>query len=116
MNDFITLYDDLGQPISGICGDSVSWRMVDDHTILIEGCCETDDYSPQNLPPWYMHEITTVDVGEGVTGIGARAFSTTLTKAHVSHLSTPESFVDTIESMLLWNDNWIATLTNKEDK
>ena len=109
-------YNKQGQPLSGACGDSVSWRMVDDHTILIEGCCETDDYSPQNLPPWHMHEITSVEVGEGVTGIGARAFSTTLTKARVCHLSTPESFMDTIESMLLWNDDWIASLTNKEGK
>lgn len=97
-------HDDLEQPLAGIGGDCVSWHMVDDHTILIKGCGETDDYIPHNLPPWYMHKITAGEIGEGITGIGIRAFSAFYTKARVSHLSTPASFTYTIDSLIMWDD------------
>lgn len=47
---------------------------LDDGVLTITGNGRTADYGPENPAPWGT-EITAVKVGEGVTGIGAYAFT-----------------------------------------
>lgn len=109
-------YDEHGNPLSGVCGDCMSWRMLDANTIQFEGVGEMDDYGPDRLPPWHMHEITTVEIEDGVFGVGRNAFSRHLTNARIRHVSTPASFLDEIEALCLFDEDLISSIHNKEDK
>lgn len=44
-------FDDARRPLSGICGDFMSWRIEDKETLIISGEGEMDDYSHDALPP-----------------------------------------------------------------
>jgi len=62
---------------SGTCGESLTWELNDDCTILtISGTGEMDDYSSYTYAPWhaYYDEIKTVVLNEGITKIGDWAF------------------------------------------
>ena len=69
---------------SGVCGDNVFWYL-DGSTLVIYGSGPMYNYStsgpewgvPTQQPPWvrYIDQITAVDIQEGVTVIGADAFS-----------------------------------------
>lgn len=107
--------DEHGNPTSGVCGDCMSWRMLDANTIQFEGFGEMDDYGPDCLPPWHMHEITTIEIEDGVLGIGRNAFSRSLTNACVKHVSIPESFIDKLEALYFFDDELISAIHNKED-
>lgn len=84
-------YDEQGRPLNGVCGDFMTWQMIDSNTIKITGDGDMDDFSSHVLPPWHEHEITSVIVGEGVKSIGKYAFSAVITNASVNKVKLPAS-------------------------
>ena len=88
---YIIDYDEQGRPLSGICGDFMTWEMVDAHTIKISGNGEMDNFSAYMLPPWYDHEIKTVIVEEGVQTVGDYAFAAESDDSGVIKVVIPES-------------------------
>ena len=76
-------YDAQGRPLSGVCGDFMTWRMMDTHTIVISGDGNMDDFTWDSPPPWMMHEITSVIIEEGVQRIGNHAFTSVQTNMRV---------------------------------
>ena len=65
---------------SGTCGEALTWELTDtgtDTVLTISGTGEMYDYNTDSeTSPWYAQResITSVIVGENVTGIGAHAF------------------------------------------
>ena len=62
---------------SGACGENLTWELSEDGTVLtISGTGDMDNYE-MNGAPWIPHyqTIQTVILEEGVTSIGAYAFS-----------------------------------------
>ena len=61
---------------SGTCGDGLTWTLIDDDKLIIEGTGDMYNYSQNALSPWnaYREMITTVTLSEGVTSIGDYAF------------------------------------------
>ncbi len=62
---------------SGTCGDNLTWVLDDTGTLTISGTGEMEDYTNSNRAPWFDNNfnITEVVIDDGVTSIGARAFS-----------------------------------------
>ena len=62
---------------SGTCGDALTWKLTDDGLLTISGTGAMDDYTRYRYAPWYAYrsQIDSVMIGEGVTSIGAYAFS-----------------------------------------
>lgn len=65
---------------SGTCGENVSWSYDNNGTLTISGEGEMDDYGDlwlEEYTPWYDYkeEMKTVIIEEGVTRVGACAFS-----------------------------------------
>ena len=62
---------------SGVCGDDLEWTLSREGTLTIEGTGDMWDYSPSSPAPWmtYAAQITAIVVGDGVTSVGAYAFS-----------------------------------------
>ena len=60
---------------SGTCGDSVTWSLETDGTLIVLGTGEMDDYSGTDMP-WIDHQtsIKKVVIESGVTRIGSCAF------------------------------------------
>ena len=75
-------------PLSGICGDSATWKF-DDGVMTISGLGRMYDYGAAEYQPWYAYrsQIHTVIVAEGITMLGAFAFSDTA----VSDLTLPRT-------------------------
>ena len=71
-------------PVTGSCGDNLTWTLDEDGALTISGTGDMWDY-PQ---PWsnYADDIKTVVVESGVTGISDQAFSycASLTKATIA--------------------------------
>lgn len=61
---------------SGTCGDNLTWAF-DGHKLTISGTGAMSDFG-STVSPWndYRDEITTVEIGDGVTSIGKKAFYT----------------------------------------
>ena len=61
---------------SGSCGSSVVWKLYDDGKLLITGSGLMSNYAAGGAP-WYSRRasITALEVGSGVTSIGAYAFT-----------------------------------------
>lgn len=61
---------------SGTCGKNLQWTLYEDGQLVISGVGDMDDYSERKAP-WYAEggNITTLEILDGVTTIGARAFS-----------------------------------------
>ena len=71
-------------PMSGKCGENVTWKLDDDGTLTISGTGEMTDYQPKATtgpyvgvdtgfpaPPWYLREdIKKVIFSDGITHIG----------------------------------------------
>lgn len=75
--------------VGGTCGNNLRWTYKDGIlTISGEGKMKDYKYSPA---PWAASAITTVKIGEGVTGIGSRAFSRNKLLRHVLLPSTLDS-------------------------
>ena len=65
-----------GAESSGSCGDNVTWTLDDSGLLTISGTGPMDNYGWYGSP-WYgsRASITTVQIENGVTGIGTHAFS-----------------------------------------
>ena len=70
---------------SGTCGEQVSWTLDDSGKLTISGTGPMEDFATVYSAPWAQiaDEITSVEVQEGVTGVGQYAFANcpNLTKA-----------------------------------
>ena len=69
---------DLDEPISGTCGDNLTWILDTDGTLTISGEGAMDDYDLTNdsEAPWYEYaaDIQNIIIGGNVTTIGNGAF------------------------------------------
>lgn len=61
---------------NGSCGDGLTWKIDLDGNLIVEGSGAVPNYS-ESSTPWYnlRDKIKTVIIPEGVTNIGASAFS-----------------------------------------
>lgn len=62
---------------SGTCGTNLTWVLNDDYSLNISGTGAMTEYYTLEDIPWYNYRssITTVTLPEGITSIGANAFS-----------------------------------------
>lgn len=70
--------DVIYPPTNGICGENVKWQYYPEKLLLvISGKGEMYNYSESKDVPWsnYITNITTIQIKDGVTHIGDRAFS-----------------------------------------
>ena len=88
--------EDVSYALSGSCGANLTYT-IDGTVMTISGTGEMDGYSSSELPPWvaYDHFITKLVIENGVTSIGANAFSQF---DSITELVIPEG-VTRIESM-----------------
>lgn len=70
----------------GICGSNLKWRFADG-ILTISGEGKMKNYKNSHAP-WSAFSVTTVKIGEGVTGIGSHAFNCNRTLKHVLLPST----------------------------
>ena len=63
-------------PTSGICGISVNWELSGEGKLTITGTGEMFDFREGRPAPWQesRDRILELEIGEGVTSIGSRAF------------------------------------------
>ena len=75
--------------IMGSCGENLKWELDTDGTLIISGTGNMDDYLSYTEQPWsnYKEEIYKVELRNGITGIGANAFS----GLNISSINIPES-------------------------
>ena len=61
---------------SGTCGANLTWTLDSNGLLTISGTGDMYDYSYQNSSPWdsYSDSVRTVEIQDGVTSIGNRAF------------------------------------------
>ncbi len=64
-------------PVSGTCGEGLTWSLREKMYLTISGTGAMDDYN-ETERPWAIPAvgIRTIDISEGVTKIGNEAFST----------------------------------------
>lgn len=69
-------YTPVSYALSGFCGDNLAYH-IDGTVMTICGTGDMDSYSAREMPPWvaYDHFITKLIIEDGVTSIGANAFS-----------------------------------------
>ena len=67
---------------SGECGENVTWTLDGDGLLTISGSGPMEDYGTsyvytryENQAPWKDHEVKSVLITDGVTGIGSGAFA-----------------------------------------
>ncbi len=96
---------------SGKCGDNVTWEyrqviknggtwITMYYDLLISGTGDMEDYDNiGHNPPWYTKEFWEVVVEEGVTSIGAWAFSN---QESLTNISLPDS-LEKIKTHAFWN-------------
>lgn len=60
---------------TGVCGDGLVWEITGSGMLVISGEGEMYDYADGEAP-WYEHvlQIRSVELKEGVTGVGSNAF------------------------------------------
>ncbi|MCR5790917.1 MAG: InlB B-repeat-containing protein, partial [Lachnospiraceae bacterium] len=61
---------DWSQYFTGSVGSNVTWSYLNG-TLTLSGTGAMDDYSASNTCPWadFFHDITTIDIGSGITDI-----------------------------------------------
>ena len=66
---------DYPKPITGTCGDHLTWTLTEDGTLTISGTGAMIDFN-QGTTPWYNYrdDIKTVVIRSGVTTLGRNAF------------------------------------------
>ena len=64
------------QPLSGTCGDNLTWELSCDSVLTISGTGPMTDYE-WNKAPWfgYAENIVSVEISKGITSIGDYAFN-----------------------------------------
>ena len=67
----------LTSPNSGLCGPKLVWSLSDDGVLSIGGTGAMTQFSAANPAPWnaFAPYIQKIEIGSGVTGIGAYAFA-----------------------------------------
>lgn len=77
---------------SGECGNNANWNLYEDGFLEVYGNGETYNYNSTKVAPWmsYAEEITSVNVEEGITVVGTRAFGglTNLNTVYISDTVT----------------------------
>ena len=97
---------------SGICGDNLTWKLTDDGELTIEGEGAMFDFQQDaNRPSWddYQSSIKSVTIKEGVTSIGAWAFS----GCALTSISIPEGVVSIGEKAFRGCNNLTSIVTPK---
>lgn len=98
------------EELSGQCGENLYWQYADG-TLTITGSGEMQDYTAFNATaaPWYSvrDSITTIDLPQGLTSIGANAFEGC--KA-LTTITIPDN-VTIIEEKAFWGCNSLANIT-----
>ena len=74
----------------GSCGPNLYWEIEDDFTLVIYGNGPMTDYASASEAPWYSHRasIRAIELEEGVTTVGDRAFYNCTALTDVSFSST----------------------------
>ncbi len=77
-----------GLPISGTCGDNLTWTLDEGGTLTISGTGDMTDYN--SSAPWatIQGSIKAIVIEEGVTSIGSSAF---LGSQHLKQVTLPNS-------------------------
>ena len=96
----------------GICGteeSEVKWELDEQGTLYIEGQGDMADWEDESVVPWsqYRSEITKIEIKEGVTSVGAYAFSNC---SNVAETVIADS-VQKIGSFAFFNCNGLSTVT-----
>ena len=91
--DYITIHFDSSTLASGTCGahgDNLTWALADNGDLIITGNGEMLDYSGADTVPWhaYSSSILSLKLTEGVTNIGAFAFSSCAKVTNVTILGS----------------------------
>ncbi len=97
---------------SGICGDNLTWKLTDDGELTIEGEGAMFDFQQDaNRPSWddYQGSIKSVTIKEGVTSIGAWAFS----GCALTSIFIPEGVVSIGEKAFRGCNNLTSIVTPK---
>lgn len=78
------------EPLTGECGADITWTLGDDNALVLSGTGPMWDYARS---PWAGDgfRIETVEIGRGITAVGARAFAGVGMRA--------VSFPDTVKSI-----------------
>ena len=73
--DFCKTSVETGIMAAGKCGDNMSWRIMDDYTLFIDGTGEMYSFAKESAP-WYSYaeNLTDAFVSDGITSIGDYAF------------------------------------------
>ena len=66
--------DEPQNPISGTCGENLTWVLDHAGTLTVSGTGAMDEYSNENKAPWYNKFVKAVIIDNGVTSIGSNAF------------------------------------------
>ena len=83
--------DEEESPLSGTCGDNLTWTL-ESGTLTISGTGDMTDFAYGEAPWFDLHnDIKTVVIGEGVTGVGSYAFYTSSGLFTFSQASFPGS-------------------------
>ena len=71
-----TIVEDRAHGTCGAQGDNLTWSLSCDGTLTIQGTGAMADWSSSDKVPWYSYRssITTVNIRDGVTSVGNRAF------------------------------------------
>ena len=73
---------------SGTCGDDLTWTVTDEGVLTISGTGPMYDYEYGSITPWGEAGIVGVEIKEGVTTIGSRAF---LRCTSLTEITIPDS-------------------------
>jgi len=95
-------------PITGICGENLTWVLTEDGTLTISGTGDMNDYTYSAPAPWYAYveQIVAVVVEEGVTSLGNSAFYNCY---NIASVSLNSDLVE-IGDWVFWNINEMTTL------
>lgn len=98
---------DTAWPITGTCGDSLTWSLSEDGTLTISGTGDMWDYAWNNAP-WinYCTSITALVIEDGVTSIGIYAFHSFSALSSV----TIGNDVANIGNMAFWNCTGLTSI------
>ena len=95
--------------VSGTCGDNLIWTLDDNGLLTISGSGAMDDYETGSAP-WFNAEryIKSIQIENGVTTIGKRAFNNTRCK--FSSINIPQGVVS-IEAYAFYGCSSLRTIT-----